>query len=93
MWTIFKVFTEFFIILLLFYVLVFLGTRHVGILVPRSEMEHVPLALEGEVLTTAPPRNLTEVFIHHLIQILINLIHLDTFSSPFLLYSPHLYHK
>ena len=39
MWTIFKVFTEFVIILLLFYVLVFLGTRHVGILVPRSEME------------------------------------------------------
>ena len=30
MWTIFKVFIEFLTVLLLFYVLVFLATRHVG---------------------------------------------------------------
>ena len=51
MWTIFKVFIEFVIILLLFY-----GHKACGILAPQPGIEPVPPALEGEVLTTGPPR-------------------------------------
>ena len=51
MWTIFKVFIEFVIILLLFY-----GHKACGILAPRPGIEPVAPALEGEVLTTGPPR-------------------------------------
>ena len=50
----FKVFTEFVTILLLFYVLVF-GVKAGGILAPWPGMEPAPPALEGEVLTTGLP--------------------------------------
>ena len=52
--TIFKVFTEFVTILLLFYVLVF-GVKAGGILAPWPGVEPAPPALEGEVLTTGLP--------------------------------------
>ena len=45
----FKVFTEFVIILFLFY---FLASM---ILAPQPDTEPTPLELEGEVLTTEPP--------------------------------------
>ena len=51
MWTIFKVFTEFVTVFLLFSVLVFLATRR-GILAPQPGIEPTTPALEGEVLTT-----------------------------------------
>ena len=51
MWTIFKVFIDFVIILFLF-MFWFLGS---GILALRPGIEPAPLALEGEVLTTGPP--------------------------------------
>ena len=54
MWTIFKVFIEFFTIFLLFYVCCF-GHEACGILGPWSGMEPIPPALEDEVLTTGPP--------------------------------------
>ena len=50
MWTVFKVFIEFVVILLCFGSL-----RHVGILAPGVGIEPTPPALEGEVLTTGPP--------------------------------------
>ena len=43
MWTIFQVFIEFVTILLLFYVLVFLATRHVGSYLPDQELNPHPL--------------------------------------------------
>ena len=56
MWTIFKVFIVIVIILLLFYVFGFLALRHVGSSAPQSEIKPIPPALEGEGLTTGPPR-------------------------------------
>ena len=53
MWTIFKVFIAFVIILLLFYVLV-LGHKACGISSPQPGIEPGPPALEGKVLTTGP---------------------------------------
>ena len=55
-WTIFKVFIEFVTILLLFYVLFLFGHEAWGILAPPPGIEPIPLALEGEVLTTGPSR-------------------------------------
>ena len=55
MLTIFKVFTEFVTVLLLFYVLCFFGPKAYGILAPQLGIEPEPLALEGEVLTTGQP--------------------------------------
>ena len=59
MWTIFKVFIEFVIILFLFYVLgsffFFFGQKACGILVPWPGIEPTTPAMEGEVLTTGPP--------------------------------------
>jgi len=51
----FKVFTEFVTIFLLFYVLEFLATRHVGFLAPRTGIKPGPPALEGKVLNTGLP--------------------------------------
>ena len=56
MWTIFKVFIGIVIILLLFYVFGVLALRHVGSSVPQSEIKPIPPALEGEGLTTGPPK-------------------------------------
>ena len=53
MWTIFKVFIEFFTILFLFYVCCF-GHEACGILASWSGIEPISSALEGEVLTTGP---------------------------------------
>ena len=55
--TIFKVFIEFVMILLLFYVLFsfFLAMKHVGSQVPDQGLDFHTPALEGEVLTTGPP--------------------------------------
>ena len=53
----FEVFIEFVTILLLFYSLVLLAARYVGILALRPGIEPVSPMLEGEVLTTGPPRN------------------------------------
>ena len=55
MWMTFKVFTEFFTISLLFYILGFGGYKSCGILVPRPWIESTTSALEGKVLTTGPP--------------------------------------
>ena len=55
MWTIFKVFIEFVTILLLSYVLLF-AQEACGILVPQPGIEPTPPALEGEVISTGPPR-------------------------------------
>jgi len=52
MWTAFKVFIEFVIKLLLFYVSWFFGHVACGIVVPQPGIE---TALEGKVLTTDPP--------------------------------------
>ena len=58
MWTIFKVFIEFFFF---FYniasvlCVAFLAARHGGILDPQPGTEPVPPALEGKILTTGPP--------------------------------------
>ena len=54
LWAILKVFTEFVIILLLFYVL-FFGLKACGTLARRPRILSAPHALEGEVLTTGPP--------------------------------------
>ena len=54
LWAILKVFTEFVIILLLFYVL-FFGLKACGTLACRPRIVSAPYALEGKVLTTGPP--------------------------------------
>ena len=51
MWTIFKGFVEFVMILILFYVLVF-GLEACGIVAPQPGIEPTPYALKGEILTT-----------------------------------------
>ena len=55
MWTIFKVFTEFVTILLLFFMSCVFGHEACGTLVTQPGMELVLPALEGEVLTTGLP--------------------------------------
>ena len=55
MWTIFKVFIEFFTILLMFYVFGFFGHEVGGILAPQPGIKPSPSALEGNILTTGPP--------------------------------------
>ena len=55
MWTIFKVFIEFLIILHLFYVLVLGGLEAHGILAPWPGIKPSPPAQEGEVSTTGSP--------------------------------------
>ena len=64
MWTIFKVFIEFIIILLLFYVFGFFGHEACGILASWSVIKPAPLALEGKVLTTGlwgSPSSITSI--------------------------------
>ena len=57
MWTSFKVFIKFVIILLLFYVLIF-GQEACKTLTPHPGINPPPLTLESEVLlTTGPPGN------------------------------------
>ena len=53
MWTIFKAFFEFVIILLLFHILVF-WPQGMWDLSPRPRIEPIPRILEGEVLTIGP---------------------------------------
>ena len=65
MWTIFKVFIGFVTILRLFYVLAFDHEAY-GILVPQPGVTAAPPVLEGNALSTWPPRkplyyNLTEI--------------------------------
>ena len=55
----FKVFIEFVTILVLFYVLVF-GSRAYGILALWPGIQSEPPVLEGDVLTTGPPRKSLE---------------------------------
>ena len=59
MWTIFKVFVEFVTVLFLFYVLVF-PPQACAILAPPLGIKPATSALEGEVLTTGPPRKSLE---------------------------------
>ena len=54
MWTIFKVFIEFVILLLLFYILDF-WLQGIRILAPRPRIKPALPTLEGEVLTSGPP--------------------------------------
>ena len=55
MWTIFKVFIESVVVLLLFYVLIFFfGSEACGILAPQPGVKPAPPALGGKVLTTGP---------------------------------------
>ena len=62
MWTVFKVFTEFVTILLLFYIFGFFGQEACGILAPGPGIEPAPPALEGEVLTAGPPGKVSVLF-------------------------------
>ena len=55
MWTIFKAFTEFVTVLLLFFMFCVFGHEACGILVTQPGMEPVLPVLEGEVLTTGLP--------------------------------------
>lgn len=55
MWTIFKVFIEFFTVLLMFYVFGFFDHEAGGILAPQPGIKPSPSALEGNILTTGPP--------------------------------------
>lgn len=55
MWTIFKVFSEFVIKLLVLRFGFFFGQEACGHVVPRPGIELVLPALEGRVLTTGPP--------------------------------------
>ena len=55
MWTIFRVFIEFVIVLLLFFVLFFFGPKACGILAPQPGIEPMHPALEGKVLITGWP--------------------------------------
>ena len=55
MQTIFKVFIKFVTILLLFYVLVFWPQGMWNLNSPTRDQTHTPV-LEGEILTTGPPR-------------------------------------
>ena len=58
MWTIFKVFIEFVLILLLvFYILGFFGPKACRIPSPWTGIEPAPLASEDKVLTIGPPDN------------------------------------
>ena len=67
MWTIFKVFIEFVMILLLFYVLAFWRVcMAFGILGPRPRTKPIPPALEVKVLTTEHPGSPTDPFVLHL---------------------------
>ena len=59
MWTIFKVFVDFVTVLFLFYVLVF-PPQACAILAPQLGVKPAASALEGEVLTTGPPRKSLE---------------------------------
>ena len=58
----FKVFIDFGIILLLFYVLITLALRHVDLSSP-ARIEPEPSALEGEVLSTSLPRKSLNFFL------------------------------
>ena len=64
MWTIFKVFIEFVMIFILFYVLVF-GLEACGIIAPQPGVEPTSYALEGEILTTGPLGKSLYVYILH----------------------------
>ena len=55
MWTIFKVFIEFFTVLLMFYVFGFFGHEAGGILAPQPGIKPSPSAVESNILTTGPP--------------------------------------
>ena len=62
MWTIFKVFIELVIILLLFFMFWFFGHEACGFLAPRPGIKPATPALEGKVLTTGlPGRSLTMI--------------------------------
>ena len=66
MWTVLKAFLEFITVLFLFYVLIFLATRHVGILAPWLGIEPTSPASEGEALTTGLPGKSPQVFFSNL---------------------------
>ena len=51
--------------LLLFYVLVFVATRIMGILAPQQGIKFTPLALEGKVLTIRSPGSPPGVILIH----------------------------
>ena len=72
MWMIFKGFTQFVTILLLFVMFWLFGCETCGILAPQPGIESAPPALEGKVLTTGPPgKSLTmAIFNNHLIKFL-----------------------
>ena len=58
MWTIFKVFIEFFFFFLQYcfcFMFCLFGCQAWGILDPQPGIEPVPPALEGKILTTGPP--------------------------------------
>ena len=55
MWTIFKVFIEFVILLLLLFMFWFLGQEACGIFALWPEIKPISPAMEGKVLTTGPP--------------------------------------
>ena len=67
------------------FLLWFFGHKPCGILVPQTGIEPVPPALEGEVLTTGPPRKSPEIFFMWL-QLIKNLqfsVHLSFWLKPF----------
>ena len=54
MWTILKIFIEFTIILLLFYVLVFLATKHMESWHPNQELNRNPLHWKDKSTSEVP---------------------------------------
>ena len=63
MWTIFKVFVEFFTILFLFCVWDIFGHKACGILAPQLGIKPMAPASEGETPTAGPPGKSPEVFL------------------------------
>ena len=63
MWTIFKVFVEFFTILFLFCVWDIFGHKACGILAPQLGIKPMAPASEGETPTVGPPGKSPEVFL------------------------------
>ena len=62
MWSIFKVFIDFVIILLLLFMFWSAGREACGISVPQPAIKPAPPVLEGDVLTTGPPGKSLHLF-------------------------------
>ena len=75
MWSIFKVFIDFVIILLLLFMFRSVGHEACGISVPQPVIKPAPPALEGNVLTTGPPGKSLHLFSHTVLCLFLSLSH------------------